>query len=124
MNNAMNNIKDALDRARAEVQDLHTRIDATTTRDRAALRSEVQESAARAQQLAKSLRGTFEGQRSEARKHIDDAAAYLEDAAKHARDGATATEARLREYNAMMLGRVRDAAESVSRAIASERANI
>jgi hypothetical protein len=117
----VSNIKEALDKARSETQDLHKRIDATNAKDKAAIRADVEVSAGKAKQLAASLKTIVDGQRADAKKHIDDAASQLEDAARHARDLANASDAQLKERNRAMLGKVRDAAESISLAVATER---
>jgi hypothetical protein len=117
----MSTIKDALDRARSEAQDLHKKIEAGTAKDHAALKAEVQESATKAQQLAASLKTVIDGQRDDAKQHIKDAAAHLDDAAKHARDLATASDAQIKSANKAMLSKVRDAAENLSHAVASRR---
>jgi hypothetical protein len=120
----VSNLKEALDKARSETQDLHKRIDATTAKDHAAIRADVEVSADKAKQLAASLKTIVDGQRADAKKHIEDAASQLEDAAKHARDLAKASDAQLKERNRAMLGKVRDAAESLSQAVASERTKL
>lgn len=117
----MSKIKDALDHARSEAQDLHKNIEASTAKDHAALRAEIQSTAARAQQLAGSLKTVVDGQRSDAKQHIKDAIAQLDDAAKHAGDVASASAAQLKELNAAMLAKVRDAVQSLSHAVASQR---
>jgi hypothetical protein len=118
----VNNIKDALEKARSEAQDLHKQIEANTAKDHAALRTNVQNTGAQAQKLATSLRAVADGQRADAQQHIKDAAARLEDAAKHAGDVAGASEAQLKQTNQAMLGKARDAVQNLSQAIASRRA--
>jgi hypothetical protein len=117
-------IKDALDRARSEAQDLHKKIEAGTAKDHAVLKVELQDSATKAQQLAASLKTVVDGQRDDAKQHVKDAAAHLDDAAKHARDLAGASDAKLKAANQAMLSKVRDAAENLSHAVASRRAGV
>ena len=117
----MTNIKDALDRARSDAQDLHKKLEANTAKDHAALRADVENAAAQAQKLAASLRTAVEGQRADAKQHLEDAAAQLEDAAKHVRDAAGASEAQLKQTNRAMLAKTRVALQSLSRAVASLR---
>jgi hypothetical protein len=119
----VSNINVTLDKARSEAQDLHKRIDATTAKDHAAIR-DVKDSAEKAQQLAASLKTIVDGRRADAKRHIEDAASQLEDAAKHAREIASASDAQLKERNKAMLSKVRNAAESLSQAVASERAKL
>jgi hypothetical protein len=120
----VSNINVTLDKARSEAQDLHKRIDATTAKDHAAIRADVKDSAEKAQQLAASLKTIVDGRRADAKRHIEDAASQLEDAAKHAREIASASDAQLKERNKAMLSKVRNAAESLSQAVASERAKL
>jgi hypothetical protein len=120
----VSNIKETLDKARGQAQELHKRIDATTAKDNAAMRADVKDSADKAQQLAASLKTIVDGQRADAKRHLEDAASQLEDAAKHARDVASATDAQLKERNRAMLSKVRDAAENISQAVASERTKL
>ena len=120
----MSNIKETLDQARSAAQNLHKQIDATTAKDHAAIRADVQNSADKAKQLAASLKTIVDGQRADAKQHIKDAASQLEDAAKHAGELAKASDAQLKEHNKAMLGKVRDAAESLSQAVASERTKL
>jgi hypothetical protein len=120
----VSNINETLDEARSEAQDLHKRIDATTAKDHAAIRADVKDSAEKAKQLAASLKSIVDGQRADAKRHIEDAASQLEDAAKHAREIESASDAQLKERNKAMLSKVRNAAESLSQAVASERAKV
>ncbi|MGP6159949.1 MAG: hypothetical protein ACLPYS_21045 [Vulcanimicrobiaceae bacterium] len=48
----MSEIKDALERARSETQGLHTRIEASSAKDHATLRADVEHVAAQAKKLA------------------------------------------------------------------------
>jgi hypothetical protein len=120
----MSNIKETLDRARSEAQTLHKNIDATAAKDQAAMRADMKDSAEKAKQLAASLKTIVDGQRADAKQHINDAAVQLDDAAKHARDVATATDDQLKKHNRAMLAKVRDAAENLSQAVASERTKL
>jgi hypothetical protein len=120
----MSNVKETLEKARSEAQDLHKKLDANAVKDNAALRADVQDAAAKAQNLAASLKTIVDGRRADAKQRIADAASQLEDAAKQAREMASASDAQLKERNRAMLGKVRDAAENLSQAVASERAKV
>jgi hypothetical protein len=120
----VSNIKETLEKVRSEAQDLHKKIDVTTAKDQAALRENVQGAAVNAQKLAASLKTIVDAQRADAKQHVKDAASQLEDAAKHGRDIASANDAQLKERNRAMLGKVREATESLSQAVASERAKL
>jgi hypothetical protein len=75
----MSNVKETLEKARSEAQDLHKKIDADAAKDNAALRANVQDAAAKAQNLAASLKTIVDGQRADAKQRIADAASQLED---------------------------------------------
>jgi len=117
----LSTITEALESARREAQDLHKKAEAATAKDHAALRADLQSAAAQAQKLAASLRAVINGQRSDAKQHLQNATTQLDDAAKHARDVATAGEAQLKTTNQAMLAKARDAVQSLSRALASMR---
>ena len=120
----MSDTKDALDRARSEAQELHKKVEANTTKSHAALRTDIKDAAAKAQSLAASLRTVLDGQHADAKQHIKNAAAELDDASKNARDIASASEEQLRKTNLAILEKVRDAAQDLSYAVASQRAAI
>ena len=117
----LSNIKDALDNARSEAQALHRNIEATTAKDHAVLRADLQSAAAQAHQLAESLKVLHEGQQADAKQHLKDAAAQLEDAAKHARDLSSAGDAQLKQTGKIMLAKARDAVQNLSHAVAERR---
>jgi hypothetical protein len=48
----MGNIKETLDRARSEAQNLHKNIDATAAKDHAAMRADIKDSAEKAKRLS------------------------------------------------------------------------
>jgi hypothetical protein len=116
-------MKDALDRARSEAQELHKRIEADTAKDHAALRTDLQSVESEIQKLAASVKTLGEGQRADAKQHLKDAASQLEDAAKHVLDVAGASEVRLKQTHLALLTKIRDAIQSLSQAIASDRSS-
>jgi len=117
------NTKDALARARGEAQDLHRKIEASTAKNHAVIRTDVQNAALQAQALAASLKTVAEAQRTDAKQHLKDAASQLEAAGKVARDVAGASEAQLKQTNRAMLGKVRASLENLSQAVASQRSS-
>lgn len=117
----MSTMKDALDKARGEAQDLYKSIAGTTAKDHAVIRADIQNAGAQAHQLAASLKTVAESQQADAKQHVKDAAAQLEDAAKHAHDLTSASEAQLKETNALMLSKARDAIQNLSHAVAERR---
>jgi hypothetical protein len=116
-------IKDALDNARSEARELHKRIEANTAKDHAALRTDLQSVESEIQKLAASVKTLGEGQRADTEQHLKDAASRLEDAAKHVLDVAGASAVQLEQTNLALLTKVRDAIQSLSQAIASERSS-
>jgi hypothetical protein len=118
----MSTLSDTLAQARSDAQHLHKRIEEATATNHAAVRADLQQAAAKAKELAASLKTTAEAQHNDARQHLKNAATELEDAAKHAHELAAATPAQLKDANLAMLGKVRDAAQNISHAIASQRA--
>jgi hypothetical protein len=116
-------IKDALDHARSEAQELHKQVEANTARDHAALKADLVKAGAKAQQLANSLKSAVDGQRSDAAQHIKDATKQLEDAAKHTHDVADASASQLKDHNKALLSKIHSAAQSLSHAVASTRSN-
>jgi len=119
----LSKIKDALDHARSEAQELHKQIEANTAKDHAALKADLVNAGAKAQKLADSLKTVVDGHRSDAAQHIKDAAKQLEDAAKHTRDVADASASQLKDHNKALLSKIHSAAQSLSHAVASTRSH-
>jgi hypothetical protein len=117
----MNNVNDAIQKARAEAQDLHKKIEASTTKNHAALRADLLNLAVQADQLRSSVKTLADGQRADAKQHLKDAAASLEDAAKNAKSVASAGDAQIKGAAQAALSRARDAVQSLSEAVASKR---
>jgi hypothetical protein len=118
----MSNMSDTLSRARGDAQALHQKIEAATAKNHEAVRSDLQQAGAKAQQLAASLKTAAESQRNDARQYLKSAASQLEDAGKRASGLAQATQSQIKDANAAMLGKVRGAVQNISHAIASQRA--
>jgi hypothetical protein len=117
----MSNMSDTLSRARGDGQALHQNIEAATAKNHEAVRSDLQQAGAKAQQLAASLKTAAESQRNDARQHLKSAASQLEDAGKRASNLANATQSQIKDANMEMLGKVRDAVQNISHAISSQR---
>jgi hypothetical protein len=119
----MSNMSDTLNRARGDAQALHQKIEAATAKNHEAVRTDLQQAGAKAQQLAASLKTAAESQRNDARQHLKSAASQLEDAGKRASDLAQAKQSEIKDANTEMLGKVRDAVQNISHAIASQSAS-
>lgn len=117
----LNNVKDALEQARGAAQDLHKKIDESTGKSQAELRADLQNVAAQARELGNSLKAIAEGQKADAKQHVEHAASSFEDAAKHAETAASATGGDIKRAAQATLSRTRDAAESLSEAVAAKR---
>ena len=120
----MSTVKDAIDKARSDTQQLHKKIEASAAKNHAALRTELQNAAADAQKIAQSLKTLGEGQRSDAKQHIKDAGTALEQAVSRAKDVAAAADADLKQKNRAMIEKTRDAVQSLSQAVAAKRSTI
>ncbi len=119
----MSKIKDSLDHARSEAQELHKQVEANTAKDHAALKADLVNAGAKAQKLADSLKTVLDGQRDDAAQHIKNATKQLEDAAKHTRDIADASVSQLKDHNKALLSKVHAASQSLSQAVASARSH-
>ena len=117
----MGKIIDALEEARSNAQALHSKL--TTVKDHAAIRANARAVAADTVALLRSVHTLSESQRTDAKHHLHDAASALEAASKDAREVADAPDARLKEKNAAMRGRVRKAVQLLSLAVAAKRAH-
>lgn len=116
-------LKDALEHARSEAQQLHQRLDAATTQHTAALRTELQKSVEHAEAIAATLRESSSKQSAEAKRHVDEAATALRDAADQAKTAATAGETQIKNAAAAANARVREALSSITQAVAENRAS-
>jgi Mg2+ and Co2+ transporter CorA len=119
----MSDMSDILTRARGDAQALHQKIEAARTKNHEAVRTDLQQAGAKAQQLAGSLKTAAESQRNDARQHLKSAASQLEDAGKRASDLGHATQSQINDENTAMLGKVRGAIQNISHAIASQGAS-
>ncbi len=118
----MNNVKETLQQARSEAQVLHKKIEATTSKNHAAIRVDVQKAAEQAKSLAASLRTLAAAQRADGRQHLEDARTAFESVANEARDVASTSEAQLKATNLAMLRKAGDGLRELSRAVAAQRA--
>ncbi|MGB8265548.1 MAG: hypothetical protein WCE44_04440 [Candidatus Velthaea sp.] len=114
--------QDALDRARADVQDLYKQLTDAAAAGRAEFGGELQDATAQAKQLAAALHTAAGEHREVVRKHIISAATALDEALAEAKNAASASEADLRKTNRAMLQKARDAADHLSHAVAEKRA--
>jgi hypothetical protein len=114
-------IGDALARARSDVQELHKRIDIDAGKNQEEVRDEMRTASMKAHDLAVSLRALAAGRAGSARAQLEDAAARLEAAASEARAASEAADAAALQAHKTTLANVRDAARSLSDALASHR---
>ena len=118
----MNTLKDAIEKARSEAQDLHKTIEASTAKNHAAMRAEFQNVATRAHDLSYSAKTLAESQSADAKQHLKDAASSLADTAKHAKTVASAADSDIKQAAAAAVARARDAVRSLGAAVAAKRA--
>lgn len=119
----MNNVhvKDALDRARSEAQDLHKNIAASMTKNDAAIRASLADIATHAQSLGASVKAAASEQRADAKQHLDHAASALGDTAKHAKAVAAAADGDIKREAGAALTRSRQAIQNLTEAVAAKR---
>ena len=118
----MNTTKDAIDKARSDAQDLHKRITAATSKDRAAIKTDFERFALDAQQVALALKSASQGAQPNTKPYLDDAAALLQDAANRAKDAAKSARPELDEAKAAVVAQITDSIQRVSQAVAAKRA--
>ena len=117
----MSNVNGALEKARSDAQNLHKRIVAATGKDHAAIRAEAQGVAARARELAQTVKANVEGQQIDVQQHLKDAGAALESLASDAKSLASAGDANLKSKNRAALAHARLATQQLSQAVAAKR---
>lgn len=117
----MNNVKDALDKARVDAQQLHQGISETTAKNHATIRVELQNAADRARDLAASLKEVADAQEADSKQHIKDATTALDHAAKSAKNIASSNDSDLKAVKAAMLINATAAVRNLSRAVAAKR---
>jgi len=117
----LSTVDKALEHARKDAQALHKKIQATTAKDHAAIRANLQSSADAASVLALSLKTLAQSQQADTKQHLRDAATVLETAAKDAQAAGSASEATIKVKNTAMLARIRSATQQLSHALAEKR---
>ena len=117
----MSSIKDTIEHARSEAQNLHKQIDASTAKVHTAIRADLQDAGVEAHGLATSLKTLARAQADDAKQHLKDAASALEEAAKESKDIGQTAHADLKETAKAMRARARAALQSLSYAVASRR---
>ena len=115
-------VMDAVDQVRSDAKSFYQQIEASTSKSQAAMRSNLQDAATQAQQLASSLRSAEKNQSADATRCLEHAASLLDSAAESARGAAQATDANLRKTSMTILEQTRDALHDVSEAVAAKRA--
>ena len=119
----MDNLNEALDKVRRDAQALHKSVAATTIKDRAALRANLQTAGTEARELALSVKVLSNSQEAETKQHLRDAASALEDAGQNAKSLAKAGDSDLATANAAVLARVTSALRSLSQVVAAKRSS-
>lgn len=119
--NMTTTMKEALERARAEAQQLHQRLDAANAANHATLRAELQKTIEHAETIAAAIRESASEQDTQTKRHLDEAANALRDAGHRARGAATAGEAKLKSAGISVAARVRDALKHISEAASENR---
>ena len=117
----MSTPNDAIDKARADAQDLHKKIMAVTSTDQAAIKADFGAVATTAQQLATSLKTAAQAQQPNAQQYLNSAASSMQDAATHAKDAAQGAAPELASARAKVVAELTDSLNSVSHAIAAKR---
>ena len=120
----MSTIKDAIDQARANAQDLHKQVMAATGGDQAAIKSDFTNVAADAQALATSIKQTAasQAQQPDTQAYLSDAAAEIQDAANHAKAAAQAAAPEFSKAKAKVIADMTNGLNSLSHAVATQRA--
>lgn len=106
----MSVIKDAMEHARSEAQDLHMKIEA------AKLKHDVHKAGEQAKRLAGTLKTHLEGQHADVKQHVHDAISQLQDVAHEA---ASMDDQELKANHAALVKKAHAAIQSLGKAISS-----
>jgi hypothetical protein len=120
----MATIRDRVEHARTEARSLHKQIQASVVNDRASIRAELQDAGVEAHGLATMVKTLARAQANDAKAYLKDAAHILEEAAKQAKEVGRIADTDLKEAAGAMLQRARDAVQSLSYAVASQRSSV
>ena len=120
----MSTIKDAINQARANAQDLHKQVMAATGKDQAAIKNDFTNVSTDAQALANSIKETAaaQAQQSDTRAYLSDAVAQIQDAANHAKAAAQAAAPEFSKAKATVIADMTNGLNSLSHAVATQRA--
>ena len=118
----MSTVNDAIDKARADAQDLHQKVMAATSKDKAAISADFNQVAASAQQLSASLKQSAQAQEPDTKRYLNDAASRMQDAASHAKEAAQATASEFSQAKSKVVADVTTGVKSISYAVAAKRA--
>jgi flagellar biosynthesis/type III secretory pathway chaperone len=120
----MSALKTAIDQARGEAQGLHRRVDATTAKNHAAIRSDLESVRGEAKNLAATLKTLSQSQLADARQHLIDAYESIHEFDQATMDLESATYEDLKEKNRTALHHLRSAISSLGRAVVAQRATV
>ena len=117
-------VLDAVDNVRSDLRALFKKIEASTTKNHAAIRVDLEEAATQGQRLAATLKTLAKDQRTDASDHLAHAAALLEKSASSAKQISAADSDALRAAQQELRVRTRGALQSVTEAIAARRSAV
>jgi hypothetical protein len=117
----LNNISDALERARGDGQALHKRIAKLTDKNRANVQAESVILSGQAHELARYVKILMNGQQADVAQHLKEAASTLEGLANDTRRLAVTHESDLEGKNREALQRAWRAVEKLTQAVAANR---
>lgn len=113
-------VLDSLEQVRDATRLLHQRL--ATVKDHAALRSDLVSTASAAHELAASLQSLAKVQRVDAKNHLEHAATLLQTAALTAKTASSSGQLDPKPVRAALLSSARHALQSISLAVAAQRA--
>lgn len=114
-------VLDSLEQARDATRLLHQRIE--TAIDHAQIRGDLQTVASAAHELAISLRSLAGAQRADGKNHLDHAATLLQAAALTAKTASESAQKDPKPVRTALLNSARSALQSISLAVAAQRAS-
>ncbi len=113
-------VKDALDRVRASMQELHAAISDAAAKQGAATKADLEAFAQKAKTAAEFVKRSMDAQNETAKKHLKEAVTHLEAAQKHVNEGLKSTGQAMQTSIRQTAAEARAAMEKVSEAIAAK----
>jgi len=114
-------VKDAVDKARAAVQELHRTITDAAAKRGGAVKADLEAVSQKAKAVSESIKGSLAVQNGTTKKHLAEAMTYLEATGKHAADGVKSSGKELQTAVRQTIADARAAAQKVSEAVAAKR---